>query len=216
MTTAVMRTVLFFVLILPAGGAWAALVFNITNQGAASAQMMTGFTQAAALWSARLADPITINVRVNAVALPAGQLGSTGAFFDTFSYDSVRLAMLNKAHSADDASSTNKLPAGPSFPMLINRTANSPTGVVSATPYFDNGQGGPGQAGPENNSTIRMTAANAKVLGLVPYDPTLLDATINFSTLQSFDFDRSNGINANQVDFVGVAAHEIGHMLGFL
>ncbi|MCE9530384.1 MAG: NF038122 family metalloprotease, partial [Planctomycetes bacterium] len=30
-----------------------------------------------------------------------------------------------------------------------------------------------------------------------------------------YDFDRSNGINASQVDFVGVAAHEIGHLLGF-
>jgi hypothetical protein len=194
----------------------AALAFNITNQGAASAQMMTGVAQAATLWSAFIDSPITINVRVNAVALPVGQIGSTGAFFDSFSYAAVRQALVDHRTSISDISSTNHLQTGPMFSMLINRTANDPAGVVSATPYFDTGRGGPGQAGPENNSNIRMSAANAKVLGLVPYDPTLLDATINFSTLQSFDFDRSNGINANQVDFVGVAAHEIGHMLGFL
>ncbi len=203
-------------LLLGAFDASGALVFNITNQGAASAQMMTGMAQAAALWSARLNDSITINVRINAVALPAGQIGSTGAFFDPFSYSAVRQALINDMKGADDTSSTSKLQAGGGFSMLINRTANSPTGVVSSTPYFDTGQGGPGQAGPENNSTIRMTTANAKAIGLLPNDPTLLDATINFTTLQAYDFDRSNGISANQVDFVGIAAHEIGHMLGFI
>src|SRR2546421_7392776 len=33
---------------------------------------------------------------------------------------------------------------------------SNPNGVVSLTPYFDTGLGGPGQAGPENNSTVRM------------------------------------------------------------
>ena len=30
-----------------------------------------------------------------------------------------------------------------------------------------------------------------------------------------FDYDRSNGIAAGQIDFVGLAAHELGHLLGF-
>src|SRR5689334_9727113 len=80
----------------------AALSFNITNQGAASAQMMTGVAQAAALWSSWIDDPITINVRVNAVALPAGQIGSTGAFYDSFSYADVRQALVTHRTSASD------------------------------------------------------------------------------------------------------------------
>jgi hypothetical protein len=99
--------------------------------------------------------------------------------------------------------------------MLINRTANNPDGVVSLTPYFDTGLGGPGQAGPENNTTVRFAAANAKALGLQADDPTLLDGIVTFTTSPIFDFDRSNGIAANRIDFVGVAAHEIGHVLGF-
>src|SRR4051794_5357333 len=167
------------ILIFNTTNAGGALAFNITNQGNASPSMMTAFTQAASTWSGFLADPITINVRVNALALPAGQLGSTNAFYDSFTYTAVRQALVNDAQTLDDAAATSHLQASPAFSMLINRTANSPSGVVSATPYFDTGQGGVGQAGPENNSTIRMSHANAKALGLLPDDPTLFDATIN-------------------------------------
>ncbi|HSV16180.1 MAG TPA: hypothetical protein VLI90_18100, partial [Tepidisphaeraceae bacterium] len=89
------RAVVAGVCLLASTRSSAAIAFNITNQGNASAQMMSGFAQAALIWSAWLMDPITINVRVNALALPAGQLGATGAFYDTFAYADVRQAMLN-------------------------------------------------------------------------------------------------------------------------
>jgi hypothetical protein len=38
---------------------------------------------------------------------------------------------------------------------------------------------------------------------------------ITFSSQLSFDYDRSNGITAGQIDFVGLATHELGHLLGF-
>ena len=41
------------------------------------------------------------------------------------------------------------------------------------------------------------------------------DATITFSSNFGFDFDNSNGVTGGQFDFEGVAAHEIGHALGF-
>jgi hypothetical protein len=193
----------------------AQLTFNILDQGTATSQMMTGCAQAGALWSAYLKDPITINLRVGAAALPAGVIGHSDIFYDSYPYTDVRAALVNDRLSLDDFSSTNALQSAPAFSMLINRTANNPDGVVSLTPYFDTGLGGPGQAGPENNSTVRMPAANAKALALSSYDPTLLDGIITFTNSAIFDFDRSNGIAANKIDFVGVAAHEIGHVLGF-
>ena len=206
-----------FILSLACGpsSASAQLTFNITNSGTASSQMMTGFAQAGALWSAYLKDPTTINIRVGSSALPAGVIGHSDIFYDSYAYTNVRAAMVNDRLSLDDFSSTDALQPAPAFSMLINRTANNPNGVVSLTPYFDTGLGGPGQVGPENNNTVRMPAANAKALGLTSYDPTLLDGIITFTTSAIFDFDRSNGITANKIDFVGVAAHEIGHVLGF-
>jgi hypothetical protein len=193
----------------------AQITFNVTNSGTATPQMMTGFQEAANLWSTVVRDPITVNVKVAAGGVPAGTLGATTSFFDPYSYSSVRSALVAGATSAADISSTNALQAAPTFSMLINRTANNPNGVVSATPYFDTGLGGPGQAGPENNNTIRLTSANAKALGLLPGNSNFSDGTIAFSTAVTFDFDRSNGITAGQYDFVGLAAHEIGHLLGF-
>lgn len=194
----------------------AQLIFNLTNGGSATAQMMTGFQQAANLWSGYFNDPITVNIRVNASAtLGAGVIAHTDTFYDPYTYTSVRSAMVTDRTSGDDLTSTNHLQAGSVISMLINKTANNPNGVVSATPYFDTGLGGPGQAGPENNNTIRMSSANAKAIGLYPANSAGTDGIITFSTLVPFDYDRSNGINAAQYDFVGIAAHEIGHMLGF-
>ena len=196
--------------------AQAGMVFNITNQGGATAQMMTGFNEAAALWSAGFDDPITINIRINASPQPAGVIAHADTFYDPYSYTSVREALVNDRTSPDDFSAASNLQLGPAFSMLINRTANNPAGVVSATPYFDTGLGEPGQAGAENNSTVRIPSANAKALGLYPASSAGLDGIITFSNAVSFDFARGNGINASQIDFVGVAAHEIGHMLGFV
>lgn len=194
----------------------AQLTFNITNGGGATAQMMTGFQQAAALWSGYFNDPITVNISAKASGtLGAGVIAHTDTFYDPYTYASVRAALIADRTSGDDLSSTNHLQAGPAISMLINKTANNPNGVVSATPYFDTGLGGPGQAGPENNNTIRMSSANAKAIGLYPANSAGTDGIITFSTLVTFDFDRSNGISSGQLDFVGVAAHEIGHMLGF-
>ena len=45
---------------------------------------------------------------------------------------------------------------------------------------------------------------------------SLATSSIAFNSAFAFDYDRSNGIAANQMDFIGVAAHEIGHALGFI
>jgi hypothetical protein len=94
--------------------------------------------------------------------------------------------------------------------LLINRTGNSSSSSnqVIFTPYLDNNGGA-------NNTTISMTKANAKALGL-GVSGTAADASITFSNAFTWDFNRADGISAGTIDFVGIAVHEIGHALGFV
>jgi hypothetical protein len=193
----------------------AQLTFNFTNAGGATPQMVTGFQQAGAMWSALFTDNITINVTIDGASLGPGVIGSTSNATSTFSYTNTRAALVSDVQSADDLSTTNNLLAAPNMRMLINRTSNNPNGAGSATPYFDNGTGAAGDSGTANNANIRMSRSNAKALGLIAGNNATSDGAITFSTNFAFDFDRSNGISGSQIDFVGVAAHEIGHLLGF-
>ena len=193
----------------------AQLVFNFTNLGGATPQMVTGFQQAGALWSSIFNDNITINVNINGAALGSGIIGSTSNTAASFTYTQTRANLIADKKSADDTTSTNNLQAAPSVKMLINHTSNNPNGANSATPYFDSGLGGPGDAGNANNNNIRMSRTNAKALGLIAGNAAANDGSITFSTNFAFDFNRADGINGSQIDFVGVAAHEIGHLLGF-
>jgi hypothetical protein len=65
-----------------------------------------------------------------------------------------RNALVTDRQSADDFSSRNNLQPESAFSMLINRTANNANGVVSVTPYFDTGVGGPGQAGARSSRGV--------------------------------------------------------------
>jgi hypothetical protein len=184
-----------------------ALTFNFTPAAGTSQLAIDGFNAAGALWSSVLSDPVSVNVNIDFKALDPGVLGESGAASQSFSYGQVYNAMRQDRSSANDNTAVNSLANSPTFKMLLNRTANSPNGAVSATPYLDNN-------GNDNNSTIAMTTANAKALGL--QDNSGNDANISFSTGFTWDFDRNDGISAGAFDFVGIAAHEIGHALGFL
>ena len=185
-----------------------ALTFNNTVLAGTSAQALQGFLDAEARWSALFTDNVTINLTIGTAALPANVIGSTSAIQALYSYFSVRADLVLDSKSADDAIAVANLQAGPNFSMLINRTTNNPNGAGSATPYVDN-------TGP-NAANIRMTNANAKALGLLGNNAAGNDASITFSDSFAFDFNPNDGINPAQLDFVGVAIHEIGHALGFI
>ena len=70
--------------------------------------------------------------------------------------------------------------------------------------------------GDANNTTIRVPRANARGLGLIAAADPGADGTIVFNQNFNFDFNRADGITAGATDFVFVAAHEIGHLLGFV
>jgi len=187
----------------------AELVFNFDFTANMTQQSRDGFTAAGQLFSSRLMDDVVINLDVDFRTLGAGTLGQASTVDSSFTYSQVRNALASDQRSASDMSSVMNLPGGSSFNVYINRTSDNPNGSDSPTPYLDNDGG-------LNNTSIVTTRANAKALGLLSASAPASDGSIAFNSSFTWDFDPSDGITSGAFDFVGIAAHEIGHALGFV
>lgn len=205
-TATAIAIALIFTASMPAYGV---LTFAFNPAGGTPQNVQDGFAEAADLWSAILSDNVTVNIDIDYQALGAGILGQASSTKQSFTYTNVRNALNSDKTSANDNTAVAALPATSAIDMLINYTDNSPFGSGDPTPYLDND-------GDANNTTIRITTADAKALGLRAAADPATDASITFSSLFSWDFDRGDGITPGTYDFVGVAAHEIGHAMGFV
>jgi len=171
---------------------------------AMSAQALAGFEAAATLWESLLSDPVTVRINIATYNFGVGQsnvIGQAGSNFYDGTYAELRDAWIADATSATDAALVATLPTGTTYTRVINRTTDlaNPATRVLAT-----------------NDGMYINGANAKALGLLPADYAAWDAVIEFNSAFAFDYNRADGIAANKMDFIGVAAHEIGHALGFV
>lgn len=187
----------------------AAVEFNFRPEAGTAPEAILGFQAAGELWADLYHDDITINIDIGFRELGPRILGQTSSERHTAGYGAVRTALVNDAISNEDQAAVPNLTAGPALAILLNRTSNSPHGAGSATTFLDND-------GDANNGTIWMTRANAKALGLIAGDDPGTDASITFNSGFNWDFDASDGVGPNAFSFVFVAAHEIGHALGFV
>ena len=193
-------------------GASNALTFNYTFLPGTSDQAQQAIRLAGAEWSSVITTDITVNLNFETgVRLGSGVLGTTKPCMVDLFYGDFRGLLAQASSSAVDASAVASLPKGTSVDRLINRTSDNPSGAGAATPYVDHSATG-----------VRLSAANARAIGLAlqtnesPGCAAACDARIDISTRYQYDYDPSDGISAGSYDFVGVAAHEIGHALGFL
>jgi hypothetical protein len=155
--------------------------------------VIAAFQRAAAIWTNRIKSPVTISLKIdygvngpNGAAFPSGVVGSTSSGSLAVDYSSARQNLIAGASSSGEAAIYNSLPA-------------------NAVPV-DTGDG----------SVVEVPRSIAQALGLVPANPDEVVATISFNKNFAFDFDPDNGIDSDKLDFVAVAAHEIGHSLGFI
>lgn len=185
---------LFFSIQVLATTAPAQLAFNISSSG--NAQVDAGFQMAANYWSSKFNDNATINITAGWSDLGSNVLGSSQNAFTTYSYSSVRTALGNNIVTSNDQTFLNGFGSGTTFSAYAN---NMDTGYYTATGL----------------SNVWINRANAKALGLLNPQAAANDSTITFNSTFNFDFDPTDGISAGQLDFVGIAIHEIGHTMGF-
>lgn len=194
-----------------AGQAVAATIV-LTNTGGVEVgtQAYQGFTTAANFWAAQIANPITIRLDVGFGHLGPNILGSTGSSGAYVSTQGVQNRLAATGTSALDAIAVSHLPTLTSGALsVVTPGYNNPdgTGVDTSTLVFDTNTS-------FNNVALYGNTANLKALG---YNlGAVTDGSISFSSDFNFDFNPTDGIAANGIDFVGVAIHEIGHALGFV
>jgi hypothetical protein len=183
---------------------------------------LAGFEQAANFWESTFTDDVTLNFDISFATLPVNVLGSTGATKSRLFYENTKNGMLNDISSAADLISANKL--------TCDRSQGGTFAVPSpcAIAFLDSEVNASGTTiteldndGSIDNYLLALTQANAKALGftadyLSNTFGNSADANITFSSEFAFDFNRTDGIMANEFDFIGIAVHEIGHALGFI
>jgi hypothetical protein len=167
------------------------IVPNASLSGNAAA--LAAFNRAAQAWEAFIADPITVTINANLAALGSGVIGSANPTLLKGSYTTVRNAMELDAGNETDDAITAFLPTAAQASFLV------------PTNFALDGQ-------------MQLTKANAKALGFTNLDAQfgVSDGNITFSSNFAFDYDNSDGVTPGTMDFETVAAHEIGHALGFL
>lgn len=180
-----------------------ALDFSYTFTDETSEQARTAYRQAGARWATLFTDAITVNLNVGTTFQNGGFLAFADSSNMTVSYDSVRSALVSDASTGLDARAISNLQAGPNLAITTNRFTDNPNADLN-TPFAT------------TVANLAVNTANAKALGLRAANNAGQDGLIRFNTFYGFDFDPSDGITAGQFDFVGIATHEIGHVLGFV
>ncbi len=177
-----------------AGNSFASVI--VINPGAglsANTAALAAFRSAAQDWGKVFSDPITVTVNADLAPLGTGILGSTSSVTLTQSYTAMRNEIV--ADATNEPSNTIVA----SLPSAAQISASLPTGF-------------------NFSGNMDITKANLKALGVTGLDAQFgaADASITFSSTFGFDYDNSNGVGAGLYDFKSVAAHEIGHALGFV
>ena len=201
-----------------------ALNIELRNTGGVEAgtQALAGFTAAKHFWETVITNDVNVKLNVGFGQLGAGILGSTGSTTNVAYVGQVFPALQASGNSQLDAIAAANLPTtrpslfigGKAMDALISAPKADGTGVaLPLSRVLDDNASG-------NNSAFSANTSLMKALGLAPTytggnAAIMADGSVTFSNQFNWDFDPTNGITNNQIDFIGVAIHEIGHALGF-
>lgn len=182
-----------------------ALTIEFTSSAGVTTEVLTAFEKAASTWENLFTDDVTVMVDIDYKDMASDNIiGSAGSTKAVIRYGDTYSALLSDQVSGDDSTATSNLLNSAYLPFLTVDSSNDG--------YLDNNS-------TTNNYYLSYTTANAKALGFsTDYSGAAIsgsDGSITFNNRFAFDFDPDDGITSGKMDLVGVATHEIGHILGF-
>lgn len=175
--------------------------FDFTYAPGTSVEQIIGFEMAGEIWSSYLKDDVAVRLYVESTdQLSENVVGAAlPGKKKEVDYKKLRKEMDREPKSDNDILAFSNLPVDQEFDIIAQ--------------------------GQEIDKTkkIKLTNANAKALDLLKDKDDVLDGYIlvndlTGSSTAGWDYDalRNEGISSNNLDFVSVAMHEIGHVLGFV
>jgi hypothetical protein len=162
-------------------------------QGNAAAA--AAFERAAQQWEGVIADDIVVDIDANVGDLADNTLAQASTALAVGAYATIRNAVVSDA--GNELTETGGFDDNLALALPTVFTATVPNGTALS-------------------GDALVAVSNAKALGFGDINGAAADASITFNTTDfSFDFDNSDGVTPGFIDFETVAAHEIGHALGF-
>lgn len=181
-----------------------AVQFNFSYAPGTTLEQMVGLEIAGGVWSSYLTDDVEVNIHVETThQLPEAVIG--GALPGIEAYQEYKT--WREKTNDDSKTSSDWIAWGGR-----DGTKNKPNeyGMVA------NGHE------VQDNEEMNLTRANAKALGMLNDNSNKLDGYIvlndlsNAATYWSYDFQRQSDVPTDSTDFLSVAIHEIGHVIGYV
>lgn len=177
-----------------------ALQFNFSYASGTTLEQMIGYEIAGGIWGTNLVDNASVNIHIEMTnELPTNVIGGAlPGISAQQKYDTWRTSIIADKKSLDDSSVVQNL----------QNDKDKFTALVDGYKV-------------DNNYHLNMTRANAKALGMLNGNDSNLDGYILMSNLQntpvSWNYNyQSSSVATNQLDFLSVGIHEIGHVLGYV
>lgn len=193
-----------------------AATIHLVDLGITDARAAKDFQIAAAYWGSMFTNNVTIDLGVGFHSLPPQVIGSTGSAQQVY-FTSDWIDQVNATKSGSTFDQNLVLPtlngAGGINVIVNGANAGGTTTSAASQIYTTNTT--------TANYYLSLNTAVVKAIGgTAQYDPDdnplHLDGAVTFSSDFNFSFNSNNGVSGSQIDFLGVAIHEIGHALGFV